>query len=365
MRLGLTLSLVLHGSFMAWALLAMLMTAPLKAPEPEPIMVALITPSELLALKKGSETSTELEAKKNEDAKPDDQSKTQADSKPILAPEPAPEPEPTPKETKVEPPPPPPEEKADPIADKLAELPPPGPTPEELAKKAAEEKAAAEKAEAERLAEEAKIKAAEEAKKKAAEDAKKKAEADAKKKAAAEAKKKADEKRKADQRKKQIAEKKKKDAAKKKQQQADRLAALLDKDPTRQGATNYATDPMNPTDYQGPTAGAQMGDAPVLSVREQDLLRAQISQQLRSCWKLPGGGGGIETTVVTLRWRLRQDGSLESGPTVEGGRSDMVFQIAAEAAIRAVRMCSPFNLPPDRYWAWRSLTWDFDPREMM
>lgn len=363
MRLGLTLSLVLHGSFLAWAMLSMLMTEPLKAPEPEPIMVALVTPSDLLALKKGSETSTELEAKKNEDAKPDDQSKTEADSKPILAPDPAPEPEPTPKETKAEPPPPP-EEKADPIADKLAELPPPGPTPEELQKKAAEEKAAAEKAKAEQLAEEAKQKAAEEAKKKAAEEAKKKAEAEKRRKEA-EAKKKAEEKRKAEQRKKQIAAQKKKDAAKKKQQQADRLAALLDKDPTRQGATNYATDPMNPTDYTGPTAGAQMGNAPVLSVREQDILRAQISAQLRSCWKLPGGGGGIETTVVTLRWRLRQDGSLDGNPVVEGGRSDMVYQIAAEAAIRAVRTCAPFNLPPDKYWAWRALTWDFDPREMM
>lgn len=355
MRLGLTVSLLLHGSFLAWAVFAMLMTEPLKSPEPEPIMVALVTPSDLLALKKGSETSTELEAKKNEDAKPDDQSKTEADSKPILAPDPAPEPEPTPKEAKTEPPPPP-EDTSDPIADKLAELPPPGPTPEELAKQAAEKKAAAEKAEAERLAEEAK--------KKAAKEAKKKAEAEKKRKEA-EAKKKAEEKRKAEQRKKQLAAQKKKDAAKKKQQQADRLAALLDKDPTRQGATNYATDPMNPTDYTGPTAGAQMGNAPVLSVREQDLLRAQISAQLRSCWKLPGGGGGIETTVVTLRWRLRQDGSLDGEPVVEGARSGMVFQIAAEAAIRAVRTCAPFNLPPDKYWAWRSLTWDFDPREML
>lgn len=360
-RLGLTISLLLHGSFMAWAILAMLLTEPLKPPEAEPIMVALVTPSDLLALKKGSETSTELEAKKNEDAKPDDQSKVQADSKPILAPEPAPEPEPTPKETKAEPPP---EDKADPIADKLAELPPPGPTPEELAKKAAEEKAAQEKAKAEELAEEARKKAAEEAKKKAAEEAKKKAEAEKKRKEA-EAKKKAEEKRKAEKRKKELAERKKKEAAKKKQQQADRLAALLDKDPTRKGATNYATDPMNPTDYSGPTAGAQMGNAPVLSVREQDLLRAQISAQLRSCWKLPGGGGGIETTVVTLKWQLRPDGSLDGEPMIEGARSGMVFQIAAEAAIRAVRTCAPFNLPPDMYWAWRSLTWDFDPREML
>ena len=100
-------------------------------------------------------------------------------------------------------------------------------------------------------------------------------------------------------------------------------------------------------------------------MREQDLLRAQISQQLRACWKLPGGGGGIETMVVTVRWRLRPDGTLEGEPAVEAPQAGPVFQIAAEAAVRAVKACSPFTLPEDRYWAWKSIIWDFDPREML
>ena len=63
MQLGLTISILIHVGLLAWAYLAMASTAELKPPEPEPIAVALITPSELLALKKGSETATQLEAK--------------------------------------------------------------------------------------------------------------------------------------------------------------------------------------------------------------------------------------------------------------------------------------------------------------
>ena len=359
MPFGLTLSILLHGGALAWMYLAMLSTPPLKAPEPAPIEVALITPSDLLALKKGSTTATELEAKAKDEPKPE-MSKLEAEKpKPILAPELPVEPTPPEPEKKVEEAPSPPEPpkvepakeeppKPDPIAEKLAAMPPdppPGPTPDEL-KKVEEEKKAEE------------LKQAEDKKK--AEDEKKKAEEDKKK---ADEKKKAEEREKA--RKKKLAEQKKKDLEKKKkQEQADRLAALLDKDPTRKGAPNSATEPTEPTDYTGPTAGAAEGDAPRLSVREQDLLRAQISQQLRACWKLPGGGG-IETMVVTVRWRLRPDGTLEGEPAIEAPQAGPVFQIAAEAAVRAVKSCSPFTLPQDRYWAWKSIIWDFDPREML
>lgn len=357
MPFGLTLSILLHGGALAWMYLAMISTAPLKPPEPEPIAVALITPSELLALKKGSETATQLEAKAKDEPKPEVSTKEAEKPKPVTAPELPVEPTPPEPDTKAADTPPPPEPpkpeppKPDPIAEKLAAMPPdppPGPTPDEL-KKAEEEK----KAEEQRKAEE----------QKKAEDEKRKAD---EKKKAEEEKKKAEEKKKEEARKKKLAEQKRKEKEKKKkQEQADRLAALLDKDPTRKGAPNSATEPMNPTDYTGPTAGAREGDAPVLSVREQDLLRAQISQQLRACWKLPGGGGGIETMVVTVRWRLRPDGSLEGEPSIEQPQSGPVFQIAAEAAVRAVKSCSPFSLPPDRYWAWKSIIWDFDPREML
>ncbi len=344
MQLSLLISFLLHGGLIAWAYLLMLATPKLEPPEPEPITVALITPSELLRLKQGSETAKEFEAKAKEEPKPD-VSKLEAEKpKPVEAPTPPEETPPSPpQEAKPTPPEaakasePPPDPKSDPIAEKLAALPPdppPGPTPEEL-KQIEDQK-----------------RAAEEERKKAAEKRKE------------EEKKKAEEKKKKEEEKKKLAEAKRKAEAKKKSA-ADRLAALLDKDPTKRGAPQSADVPTKETNYTGPTAGAREGTDSVLSVREQDILKGLISSQLRGCWKLPGGGGGIETTVVTLRWQLNADGSLDGEPSVEDPQSGPVYQIAAEAAIRAVKGCSPFTLPPDKYAAWKTIIWDFDPREMM
>ena len=37
-----------------------------------------------------------------------------------------------------------------------------------------------------------------------------------------------------------------------------------------------------------------------------------------------------------------------------------LYHIAAEASIRAVKQCAPFQLPPDKYAAWSTVTWAFD-----
>jgi colicin import membrane protein len=336
MQLGLVISLLIHSGILAWAYLVMLSTPKLEPPDPEPITVALITPSELLRLKQGSETSKELEAKAKSELKPTVSVEEAEKPKPVSAPTPPEEPAPPKEEAKPSVPAPEPP-KADPIAEKLAALPaepPAGPTPEEMRKREEEKRAAEEKRKAE------------------------------------EEKRKAEQKKKAEELKKRLAERKKKEEEKKKAEAkqksaADRLAALLDKDPTKKGAPQTATEPTTDTSYTGPTAGAREGTDSVLSVREQDILKGQISAQLRGCWKLPGGGGGIETTVVTIKWHLNLDGSLDGEPTVEQTMTGPVFQIAAEAAIRAVKTCAPFTLPPDKYAAWKTITWDFDPRDML
>ncbi len=260
------------------------------------------------------------------------------------------------------PPPPPPEPpkteeakpKEDPIQEKLAALPPPapGPTPEEKMK--LEETLEAERAAA--VEEQRKKQTVE--KKKADEQRK----AEEKKK---EEKKKAEAKKKADERKKKLAEAKRKEEEKKKRFDPDRIAALIDKSPDKRGAPQTSTPPTKPTEYKGPTAGERQGTDSVLSAREQDILKSQLSGQLRRCWHLPGGGGGIETTVVTLTWHLKPDGTLDGLPQVVEPQSGPVFQIAAEAAVRAVTRCAPFELPPDKYAVWKTVTWNFDPREMM
>jgi colicin import membrane protein len=309
----------------------------------EVIAVALVSPSEFLQLKKGSTTSKELEAKAKDTPKPDS-SVLEADKpNPILGKELPSAPPPSPQEVaNVEPPPAAEPPKADPIADKLAEPPPPtpGPTTEQVK---AEQEAKA-KAEAEKKAQEDKKKAEE---KKKAED-----------------KKKADDKKKAEMKKLADAKKKAEEEKKKQADPADRLSALLNKDPTKKGAQSSATEPKKPTDYTGPTAGADRGDAPEFSAREKDLLAARLRNQLSGCWTLPGGGGGSETPIVTVRWNLTPDGMLQGQPEIINQGTGAYAGLAVEAAIRAINKCQPFDLPKDSYGAWKVVEWDFDPTSM-
>jgi colicin import membrane protein len=75
---------------------------------------------------------------------------------------------------------------------------------------------------------------------------------------------------------------------------------------------------------------------------------------------MPGGGGGIDTPVVSVRFQLRQDGSLVGEPVLVNPQSSPLYNLAADASIRAVKQCAPFQLPPDKYGAWSTVTWQFD-----
>ncbi len=309
------ISLFLHLALVAWVIFSIQATPNLPLPDAPTIEAQIITPSEFTKLRQGDPNSKKMAAKPKEQPKPDVSKKEAPKPKPITAPPPA-----------AEPPPP----KEDEIAKKLE----------------AEKKAAAEKKKAEDAA-----------KKKAAEEAKKKKEAERKAK---------EKKRKEAERKKKLAEKKRKAKKKKQKFDPDRIAALIDKTPEKRGAPKSSlSDPDRKTDYEGPVAGEREGQGLQLTAREEDLLKGRISAQLRECWRLPGGGGGSSIPVVTVKWQLNRDGSLRGSPKVVGRRSSPAFQVAAENAVRAVVQCAPYRLPKDKYEAWRSITWDFDPRAML
>ncbi|PPC81086.1 MAG: protein TolA [Hyphomicrobium sp.] len=369
MPFGLFVSLICHGALIGWAYLSMRAVDQLDFNDTPSISAEIITPSEFLRLKQGDENAKQLETKAKDEPTPDDSK--QETKKPDNAPPPPPPPpaedvaaveppappeppkpvEPEPVKVEEPPPPPPPPAEAPP---------PPGPTPEE-------QKLLEQKIEEERLAEEAKKKAEEEAKKKAEAEAKKKAEDEAKKKKLAE-----------EARKKKLAEaKRKKEEEAKKKFDPSKIAslldkapddsqpkALIDKDPTKKG--QQASGSSKTATASGREAGTETGTDTVLSAREQDLLKGMLKAQLAECWRPPGTGGGSDVPVVALHWQLKPDGSLDGDPRVTQSPSTAAGQVYAEAALRAVRDCSPFRLPPEQYeGGWKIIDWVFDPRQML
>jgi colicin import membrane protein len=131
--------------------------------------------------------------------------------------------------------------------------------------------------------------------------------------------------------------------------------ALLDKrEPQRMAATGAL---VNAT----PALGAPAGNAPALSQREIEALQ----RQLHDCWKPPDTVLQAKGLVVTVRFSLNRDGSLAGEPVVVNHEGGYLFQIAAETATRAVRICQPFRLPVSKYEAWQELEGDFRPEDKL
>lgn len=364
MRLGFALSLTIHIALLLWAVLTFQRAKLDDVPETIAISVAVVTPSDVTRQKQGDENTKTLDSKAA-DKPADDNSQKEAEkpkpAPPAPAPPPPPEqPPPRPEPAKAEPP------KPDPIQEKLAALPPekapepppvpPAPTPDDqaaLAAKLEDERKAAAKAKA---------------------DAETKAKAEAeKKRKEAEAKKKAEELRK-----KKLAEAaaKAKAEAEKNKFDPNKLADLINKaddgpkkpliDKSQKPTGAKPTGNSQVASNTGPSAGTRDGRDSVLSATEKDLLNAMLKSQLEQCWNIPAGGGGAETPIVVLSWRLTEDGSLDGEPIVLSPQNTPLFQVAAEAAIRAVKKCSPFQLPRDKFQYWREIrSWKFDPSKVL
>lgn len=356
MRLTFAISLTVHVLLLALAILNLHRTPEIETPATIAISVAIVTPSEVTRMKHGDQYTKNLESKAADKPAEDDNQKEAPKPKPVqpaAAPEPPAEPEPPkPEAAKPEPAKAEPQKtepaKPDPIDQKLASL-PPEPTPDELALQEAA------KQEAER---QAAAKAKAEAEKKAKAEAAAKAKAEAARKAKLEAAKKA----------KAEADKKKFDPNKlaellNKQPDDAPQKALIDKSQKQSGAK--PTGDSKTATNTGPSAGTADGRDNVLSAREADMLNALLDSQLKSQWRLPAGGGGSETPIVAVSWRLKPDGMLDGEPRVLNLQNTPAFQIAAEAAVRAIKAAQPFKLPPDKYTAWRDNTWKFDPSKML
>lgn len=115
--------------------------------------------------------------------------------------------------------------------------------------------------------------------------------------------------------------------------------------------------------------GTAKGFGPALSDRltisQEDALRRQIS----GCWNMPIGARNAQDLIVEVLIEMNQDRTVRSAEIVDQNRlaSDSHFRAAAEAALRALRhpKCSPLLLPEDQYEQWKTIRFNFDPRDML
>ncbi len=102
-----------------------------------------------------------------------------------------------------------------------------------------------------------------------------------------------------------------------------------------------------------------------LSVSEMDAIRQQIAR----CWLVPAGAKEGASLLVEIRVQMNADRTVRAAEIVDTSRlrSDPFFRAAAESALRALRnpVCTPLNLPPEKYDTWKNFTITFDPRDML
>jgi hypothetical protein len=89
-----------------------------------------------------------------------------------------------------------------------------------------------------------------------------------------------------------------------------------------------------------------------------------VRQKIRPCWN--SFGGAKDAPIVSLVVQMNQNGTPIDAEFRDPGRlGDPVYRAAAESARRAIMnpRCQPWPLSPEKYSSWRTITFNFDPRD--
>jgi hypothetical protein len=142
----------------------------------------------------------------------------------------------------------------------------------------------------------------------------------------------------------------------------NKIAGLVDKiqkDPK----SEIPPAPTRPSQATRSTTG--VGAQTSLTMSEIDALKAKLA----TCWNVPVGAPDPAALIFRVKIFLNQDGTVAGAPQLldQGGLGDPYFRAAADSAMRAVRMCAPYQLPPEKYdgpTGWNEITVQFDPTKM-
>lgn len=132
---------------------------------------------------------------------------------------------------------------------------------------------------------------------------------------------------------------------------ADRISSLISR-----------TDPTGAGTAPGQASlGAEIGrTAAALTLSEKDALRAQMQR----CWNPPVGIAGAEELKIAVRISLSPAGEVMEIVSLGAEGLGAIYDVAADAARRAVLQCQPYRLPPQKYDVWKDVQVTFDPRDL-
>lgn len=94
-----------------------------------------------------------------------------------------------------------------------------------------------------------------------------------------------------------------------------------------------------------------------MSVSELDAFMGQVQK----CWNPPPGASDA-TLTARIQVVLQPDGSLTQMPVTIEAPSHPMGPAYAASAIRAIRACAPYRLPPEKYEQWRDNVLTFVPK---
>ena len=102
-----------------------------------------------------------------------------------------------------------------------------------------------------------------------------------------------------------------------------------------------------------------------MTMSESDALRHQLAR----CWSIQVGARYAENLVVEVKLVMNPDRTVRNATILDRHRynRDSFFKAAADSALRAIRspLCTPLDLPPEKYDMWKDIVVTFDPREML
>lgn len=142
---------------------------------------------------------------------------------------------------------------------------------------------------------------------------------------------------------------------------ADRIAQLLNKVPEKESVTERLADRFGPQEQQMTSLDVQRQTMSISAA-----IRKKIEDQ---CWNPPSGALDAGSLRVTVLMYLTPEGALARPPVADDYvRMAGAMKVAADSALRAVRMCAPYSdlkLPKEMYDQWREIRMNFDPTDMV